>query len=114
MISQQPPTKEAPSFIADLQNSEEVCKSIYGDKVAIVPYIMPGFLLAKEAAKVFRRNPSVRGLILLKHGIFTFSDTAKGAYSGMIKMVTQAEKKLRESKHKSFSQADRFKSKNQK
>ena len=90
--------------LSDQKNGDEICEEVFGTELGYVPYIMPGFLLAKEAAKVFRRNPSVRGLILLKHGIFTFSDTAKGAYSGMIKMVTQAEKKLRESKHKSFSQ----------
>ena len=41
---------------------------------AIVPYIMPGFALARKAAEVFDAAPEVEGLILHKHGIFTFGD----------------------------------------
>ena len=43
-------------------------------RMGIVPYIMPGFALAKTAAEMFEADPAVEGLMLLKHGIFTFGD----------------------------------------
>jgi rhamnose utilization protein RhaD (predicted bifunctional aldolase and dehydrogenase) len=61
-----------------------------------VPYIMPGFQLAKKAAEVYEADPSVEGLILEKHGIFTFGDTAREAYERMIAAVSAAEDRLRQ------------------
>ena len=56
-----------------------------------MPYIVPGFGLAKAAAEVFDADPEVEGLILDKHGIFTFGASAREAYERMIEMVTLAE-----------------------
>ena len=62
--------------------------------MGVVPYIMPGFALAKKSAEVFDANPEALGLILHKHGIFTFGDTAREAYERMIEMVSMAEERL--------------------
>jgi rhamnose utilization protein RhaD (predicted bifunctional aldolase and dehydrogenase)/NAD(P)-dependent dehydrogenase (short-subunit alcohol dehydrogenase family) len=72
----------------------ELCREVYGDRLGIVPYRMPGFGLARSAADVFDANPKVDGLILLKHGIFTFGADAREAYERMIEMVTLAETRL--------------------
>ncbi|MBX9457959.1 MAG: bifunctional aldolase/short-chain dehydrogenase [Rhizobium sp.] len=77
--------------IADQRESRAMSREIWGDRLGFVPYIMPGFALAKSAADVFDRDPSVEGLILDKHGIFTFGGTAKEAYDRMILFVTMAE-----------------------
>ena len=53
-------------------------------RMGFVPYIMPGFALAKAAAEVYEPNPDVEGLILHKHGIFTFGENAREAYERMI------------------------------
>ena len=58
--------------------------------MGIVPYVIPGFDLAKLAYKIFKKNEKVEGLILLNHGIFTFGNTAKESYDRMIKYVTIA------------------------
>ena len=63
-------------------------RDVLRQRMAIVPYIMPGFALAKKAAEVFDAAPKVEGLILHKHGIFTFGETAREAYERMIEMVT--------------------------
>jgi len=57
---------------------------------------MPGFALAKAAADAFERDRSVEGLILHKHGIFTFGGDAREAYERMIEMVSLAESRLRQ------------------
>jgi len=77
--------------ITDRPDGEALVKNIYGDRVAVVPYNIPGFKLAKAVADVYEKNPNVEGLILLRHGIFTFADDAKTAYDNMIHFVTQAE-----------------------
>jgi rhamnose utilization protein RhaD (predicted bifunctional aldolase and dehydrogenase)/NAD(P)-dependent dehydrogenase (short-subunit alcohol dehydrogenase family) len=77
--------------IVDQDNSRELCEKIFGRRLGIVPYIMPGFELAVAAAAIYEQDTSVEGLILDKHGIFTFAETAKEAYERMIRFVTLAE-----------------------
>ena len=85
--------------IADQPNAQSLCKEIFGNRVAIVPYIMPGFDLALLAANCFdkaneeakKSNIELEGMILLKHGIFSFGDSAKQSYKRMIKLVKESE-----------------------
>jgi rhamnose utilization protein RhaD (predicted bifunctional aldolase and dehydrogenase) len=80
--------------LTDQPDGEALCREVFGDRLAIVPYIMPGFGLARAAAEAQQREPAAEGLILLKHGIFTFGATAREAYERMIAMVTLAERRL--------------------
>src|ERR1700754_2429776 len=80
--------------LTDQPDGEAVVREVYGDKVAYVPYTIPGFALAKSVADVFDKNPKVEGLVLLQHGIFTVGDSAKQAYERMIHFVTLAEERL--------------------
>ncbi|MCB8882509.1 bifunctional aldolase/short-chain dehydrogenase [Acidisoma cellulosilytica] len=82
--------------IACLPDAEAVCARIFGGRVGFVPYIMPGFQLAKAAGDAFDRDPSVQGLLLAKHGIFTMGQTAREAYELMIEMVTLMERYVAE------------------
>lgn len=70
--------------LANLPNAAEVCREIFGDRLGIVPYIMPGFGLAKKAAEIFDENPEVEGLLLLQHGHFTFGATAQESYDKIV------------------------------
>ena len=72
--------------LIDQPNPEELCADMFGGRLGFVPYRMPGFGLAKKAAEVFEKNPKVEGLILDKHGIFTFGDDAREAYERMIEI----------------------------
>ena len=89
--------------ISDQVGGDELCREIYGTRMGYVPYIMPGFDLAKKAFEVYNDNPDVEGLILFKHGIFTFADTAKQAYDRMIEMVELAEQRISQNGAKSFT-----------
>ena len=84
--------------LVNLHNSKEILNKIYKDKIAIVPYVMPGFELAKLCHMVISKNHKVEGLILLNHGIFTFGSSAKQSYDRMIKLVTLAENFLNKKK----------------
>ncbi|MDH5750414.1 MAG: bifunctional aldolase/short-chain dehydrogenase, partial [Rhodospirillales bacterium] len=91
--------------LTDQPEGEKICREVFGDRMVYVPYIMPGFALAKKAFQVFERNPDVEGLILLKHGIFTFGETAKESYGRMIRWVSSAEKRLSRGRKKVFAVA---------
>jgi len=84
--------------LIDQPNSDELCAEVYGKRLGFVPYIMPGFALAKSAAEAFDRDPKVEGIILDKHGIFTFGDDARQAYERMIDFVTLAETRVSKNK----------------
>jgi rhamnose utilization protein RhaD (predicted bifunctional aldolase and dehydrogenase)/NAD(P)-dependent dehydrogenase (short-subunit alcohol dehydrogenase family) len=72
-------------------------KEIYGDRVLLIPYVMPGFALAKEIKKRLRGADlsRIEGMILMNHGVFTFHDDAQKSYELMVKLTTQAEKYIR-------------------
>src|SRR6185369_8786901 len=80
--------------LIDQKDSAPLCAEVFGGRLGFVPYKKPGFGLAKLAAEVFDKNPKVEGLILDKHGIFTFGDDARQAYERMIEFVTLAEARL--------------------
>lgn len=86
--------------VSDQPDGDVLCDRLYGKRMGYVPYIMPGFALAKKAVEVFEKDPSVEGLILEKHGIFTFGDTARESYDRMIAMVSLAEGHIRKGRRK--------------
>jgi rhamnose utilization protein RhaD (predicted bifunctional aldolase and dehydrogenase)/NAD(P)-dependent dehydrogenase (short-subunit alcohol dehydrogenase family) len=91
--------------LIDQPDGEARSADLYNGRMGIVPYIMPGFALAKKAAEVFEATPRAEGLILHKHGIFTFGASAREAYERMIEMVTLAEGYLRRGRRSVFATA---------
>jgi rhamnose utilization protein RhaD (predicted bifunctional aldolase and dehydrogenase)/NAD(P)-dependent dehydrogenase (short-subunit alcohol dehydrogenase family) len=71
-------------------------REIYGDSVVVLPYVMPGFDLARECARHFatEAGPSTIGMVLLNHGIFSFGASARESYERMIELVNRAEQYL--------------------
>ena len=82
--------------VADQDNGESICRELFGERLLWVPYVMPGFGLAKACKKAWDeatlagRSPTV--MVLERHGVFTFGDTAKESYERMIEAVTIAER----------------------
>lgn len=83
-------------------HGEDLIRELFPDAL-IVPYVMPGFDLAKATYSALASQPDADGIILLKHGIFTFSDDARDAYERMIAMVDKAERRLSEGRPKPFA-----------
>ena len=71
-------------------------RETWGPRVIVVPYVMPGFFLAKAIQELTAHADwsTVEGLILMHHGIFTFGATAEESYHRMISLVTEAEHAL--------------------
>jgi rhamnulose-1-phosphate aldolase/alcohol dehydrogenase len=81
--------------ICDQPDGERLCASIFGSGLVWIPYVMPGFTLAKRCAEVFERVASVREpavMVLEKHGLFTWGATAKESYERTVDAVTRAER----------------------
>jgi rhamnose utilization protein RhaD (predicted bifunctional aldolase and dehydrogenase)/NAD(P)-dependent dehydrogenase (short-subunit alcohol dehydrogenase family) len=79
--------------ISNTPGGAEKIKAIYGERMLIVPYIMPGFVLAR---KVYEMTQGIDwsntdGIILLNHGVFTYDDDARTSYTKMIDIVSKAE-----------------------
>jgi rhamnose utilization protein RhaD (predicted bifunctional aldolase and dehydrogenase)/NAD(P)-dependent dehydrogenase (short-subunit alcohol dehydrogenase family) len=72
-------------------------KEIYGDAVVVIPYVMPGFDLARLCVVEFAKQagPQTIGMVLLNHGIFSFGNTARESYERMIDLVGRAEDYLK-------------------
>ena len=60
--------------ITNTADGLERIQSIYGDKLVIIPYVMPGFDLARVCAEKFAAEAGEQtiGMVLMNHGIFSF------------------------------------------
>jgi rhamnose utilization protein RhaD (predicted bifunctional aldolase and dehydrogenase) len=91
--------------LIDQPDGAKLCEDVFGHRLGLVPYVRPGFGLAKAAATAFDRNPKAEGLILDKHGIFTFGASAKESYERMIDLVSCAEERLKKNRKSVFATA---------
>ena len=89
--------------LVDQPDGEALAAEVWDGAMGLVPYVIPGFGLAKLAAAVFEAKPDVEGLILAKHGIFTFGATAREAYERMIDHVSRAEARLAKGRRNVFA-----------
>lgn len=73
-------------------------RELYGERVVVVPYVMPGFPLARLAAREWQAqsHAGTIGMVLMNHGLFTFADTARDSYETMIALVSEAEAYLQQ------------------
>jgi rhamnose utilization protein RhaD (predicted bifunctional aldolase and dehydrogenase)/NAD(P)-dependent dehydrogenase (short-subunit alcohol dehydrogenase family) len=91
--------------LVDQPYAAELVAEVYGGSMGFVPYAIPGFSLARLAADVYEVKPDVEGLILAKHGIFTFGADAREAYERMIAQVSRAEARLGKARRNVFAAA---------
>ncbi|MEK7223362.1 MAG: SDR family NAD(P)-dependent oxidoreductase, partial [Pseudomonadota bacterium] len=88
--------------VTNTAKGQERIREIYGDSVVVIPYVMPGFDLARLCADEFSKQAGKNtiGMVLMNHGIFSFGETARQSYERMIELVTRAEDYL--AKHKAW------------
>ena len=69
---------------------EQLCKEVYGSRVAYLPFVMPGFPLAKAVAAAVEAQPNVEGVLLHQHGLFTFGDSGEESLARHFELVELA------------------------
>jgi len=79
--------------ITNTANGESRIKEVYGSRAVVIPYIMPGFDLARLCAMKFPEEAGADtiGMVLMNHGVFSFGRTARESYERMIELVQMAE-----------------------
>jgi rhamnose utilization protein RhaD (predicted bifunctional aldolase and dehydrogenase)/NAD(P)-dependent dehydrogenase (short-subunit alcohol dehydrogenase family) len=79
--------------LTNTPNGEANVRRAFGDRVLVVPYVMPGFALARAVRELSRGIDWTRfdGMILLSHGVFTWGDSARESYERMIQLVSAGE-----------------------
>ena len=73
-------------------DGEARVREIYGDDVVVIPYVMPGFDLAKAVTQHWSEqvHPGTTGMVLLNHGLFTFGETTRLAYERHADLIDRA------------------------
>jgi rhamnose utilization protein RhaD (predicted bifunctional aldolase and dehydrogenase)/NAD(P)-dependent dehydrogenase (short-subunit alcohol dehydrogenase family) len=67
---------------------------VLGEDVIVLPYITPGFKLAKASIAALEANPRAVGMVWGHHGLVTWGETARESYERMVALVTRAEEYL--------------------
>lgn len=77
--------------LTNLKDGRDVVHRALGDEVVFIPYVQPGFRLAQLVAEEVAKVPGASGAVLEKHGLFTWGESPREAYSRTIDLVTRAE-----------------------
>ena len=79
--------------LSNTPEGERLIREVYGENILIIPYVMPGFILARKIYEMTRDIDwnQLEGMILLHHGVFTFANDARVSYEKMIGLVSLAE-----------------------
>lgn len=87
--------------ITNTPEGREKIESCYGPNMLIIPYVMPGFILARTVYEMTRGIDwdNLDGIILMNHGVFTFDHDARRSYEKMIAVVSKAEDYLANHTH---------------
>src|ERR1700710_713626 len=78
------------NVLAGPRDGERLVRECFGDSAAWVPYIRPGFTLSKQVGEAVRDNPDLKLIVLGKHGLIVWGDTAEEAYRKTIEVINQA------------------------
>lgn len=82
--------------LTNQKNGERFLREALGEKVGIVPYLMPGFRLAGRVLERYEQISGIEAIIVMHHGIFTFADDARTSYERMIDYVSRGERYIEE------------------
>src|SRR4051794_489033 len=78
------------NVLAGTADGERLVRECFGDEAAWIPYIRPGFTLSKQVGEAVRENPNLKLVVLAKHGLIVWGDTAEEAYRKTIDVINQA------------------------
>jgi rhamnulose-1-phosphate aldolase/alcohol dehydrogenase len=77
--------------LACAPDAEAAARAVYGERMAYVPYIRPGFTLSKWIGQKVRENPAIEMVVMGKHGLVTWGPDSKTSYEHTIAVIQEAE-----------------------
>jgi rhamnulose-1-phosphate aldolase/alcohol dehydrogenase len=81
---------DAINVLAGTRDGERLVRECFGDEAAWIPYIRPGFTLARQVGEAVRRDPALKLVVLAKHGLVVWGDTAEEAYRRTLDVINRA------------------------
>jgi rhamnulose-1-phosphate aldolase/alcohol dehydrogenase len=81
---------DAINVLACAREGRTLVEECFGSAAAWVEYIRPGFTLAKQVGTAVRENPELRLVVLAKHGLVVWGDSAREAYERTVAVCNQA------------------------
>src|SRR4051794_16388015 len=81
---------DAINVLAGNVDGERLVRECFGDEAAWIPYIRPGFTLARQVGEAVRSNPALKLVVLAKHGLVVWGDTAEEAYRRTLDVINRA------------------------
>lgn len=81
---------DAINVLACAVDGKQLVTQCFGDEAAWIEYIRPGFTLAKQVGQAVRDNPALRLVVLAKHGLVVWGDTAHAAYEQTVAVCNRA------------------------
>ena len=81
---------DAINMICAAENGEDLAREWFGDNAVWIPYIRPGFTLSKQVGEAVRNNPEANLVLLAKHGLVTWGETAEESYNNTIETINRA------------------------
>jgi rhamnulose-1-phosphate aldolase/alcohol dehydrogenase len=82
----------ATQALTDTQRPEALVREALGAEVTYVDYFRPGFPLAQAVMDLGPIDPNTRGLVLARHGLVAWGETAKSCYDNLHRLVGLSEK----------------------
>lgn len=84
--------------LTNQRDPEDVLRRVFGDRVAVLPWVRPGFDLSRAVLEALEARPAVDGIVLVNHGLITFGDEARESYERTIELVTAAERYIEDAR----------------
>ena len=81
---------DAANMICAAENGEQLARECFGQEAIWIPYIRPGFTLAKQVGDAIRSNPEAKLVLLAKHGLVNWGGTAEESYQNTIETINRA------------------------
>ncbi len=104
--------------LTNTSRAQALTRQVFKNELLFIPYVKPGFLLAKKVFEAYRKNPRAKGAVLAKHGLLTWGPDSKTSYLRTIEMVARAQEFFRKKRRgrpllggpavKSLSQGERL------
>ena len=89
--------------VVDQPDAARRVAELWGDRALFLPYVAPGFILAQRILELTISEASPPLLVLEKHGIFSWGQTARESYERMIAAVSEAERYVEAGARRSFA-----------
>ena len=78
------------NVLAGAADGESLVAECFGGRAAWIPYIRPGFTLSRQVGEAVRADPSLELVVLAKHGLVAWGETAEAAYRRTIAVINEA------------------------